>query len=125
MTMKPLDAQTYEAEEARQRIGKQEASALDIQEGKLWDAEHVPGAIRIPEEELEERIHELPEDQEIIVVCPDGERSTVVAAWLRDRGYEAATIDGGMKGWTKQNFPTQPSPDLDPDADDPEPDSDR
>jgi hypothetical protein len=38
-----------------------------------------------------------------------------LAAKLRERGREVASIDGGMKAWEGEKFPMQPSTDPDDD----------
>jgi rhodanese-related sulfurtransferase len=43
-----------------------------------------------------------------VVVCADGNRSGELADDLRERGFEAATIKRGMKGWTQKGLPTLP-----------------
>lgn len=43
---------------------------------------------------------ELPEDGPVVTVCGVGETSAVAAEQLRERGYEALTLEGGMKAWS-------------------------
>jgi glyoxylase-like metal-dependent hydrolase (beta-lactamase superfamily II) len=43
---------------------------------------------------------ELPEDGPVVTVCGAGRSSAVAAAQLRERGYEALTLEGGMKSWS-------------------------
>ena len=48
---------------------------------------------------LEEQLEDLPEDEEIVVVCVAGITSTRAASFLRDHGFDATSIDDGMDGW--------------------------
>ena len=50
-------------------------------------------------------------DDPVVVVCDTGERSAEVAARLRDQGYRAANVKGGMKGWSGDKLPLQPAED--------------
>ena len=43
---------------------------------------------------------ELPADEPVVTVCGAGRSSVVAAELLRDRGYEALTLKGGMKSWS-------------------------
>ena len=43
---------------------------------------------------------DLPEEQLVVTVCAAGNRSAVAAEQLRGRGYEAYTLEGGMKAWS-------------------------
>jgi rhodanese-related sulfurtransferase len=107
-------AEALSAERARVLIAGGEAKVIDIRPIEEWRAVgNIPGARRVPEDELDSRLDAIPKDQRVIVVCGDGERSAGVAAKLRDRGYEAASIEGGMEAWEDEKQPLQPSEDPD------------
>jgi hypothetical protein len=41
-----------------------------------------------------------------VVVCSDGKQTSPgVAAWLRQAGVSAETLDGGAAGWAERNYP--------------------
>jgi rhodanese-related sulfurtransferase len=102
------------AERARVLIAGGEVKVIDIRPVEEWRAVgNIPGARRVPEDELDSRLDSIPKDQRLIVVCVDGGRSADVAARLRDRGYDAASIDGGMEAWADERQPLQPSEDPD------------
>jgi glyoxylase-like metal-dependent hydrolase (beta-lactamase superfamily II) len=42
----------------------------------------------------------LPLDRPVVTVCAMGRVSAVAALQLRDRGYEALSLEGGMKAWS-------------------------
>ncbi len=48
---------------------------------------------------LESHVDELPRDAEIAVVCVAGITSARAASFLRDRGFDARSVDDGMNGW--------------------------
>lgn len=76
-----------------------EALLLDVREPHEWDLGHSPLALSIPMSELNARVHELPDDRQIMVVCHAGSRSHRVADALRQVGYDATNILGGMVAW--------------------------
>jgi len=43
--------------------------------------------------------HDLPADQPLVLVCNTGGKCTRAAAFLRERGYDAVSVYGGMRGW--------------------------
>jgi hypothetical protein len=53
------------------------------------------------------------------VVGDDDDQSAEVAGSLREHGFEARVMEGGMKAWKDENFTLQPSedPDLEGDFD--------
>ncbi len=50
-------------------------------------------------ENEEENIARVPKDKRVVVVCAKGGSSEYVAGLLRDRGYEAVNLEGGMIAW--------------------------
>jgi len=72
------------------------AVLLDIRmpfEVKVWQ---LPFAIHIPADELEKRFSELPKDKIIITACPTQNRSPFAAMYLREKGFEAKYLEGGL-----------------------------
>ena len=113
MSERDTQAQTVNVEEARQAIAGDGAVAIDVRDADEWAEGHVPGALHLPEGELESRLEDLPKDQRLIVVGEKGDPGTGVAADLRDRGFDAVAIEGGMEAWKDEDFTLQPSPDAD------------
>ena len=93
-----MDAQT-----AFQR--RDEVVFVDVREPYEWDAGHIDGSLHIPIMQIQERTDEVPSDRTIVVVCQIGQRSDLVARFLRDNGYEAHNLEGGMSVWQAQGLP--------------------
>jgi rhodanese-related sulfurtransferase len=97
-----------DAERARELIASEGAQTLDLRgEDEFADA-HIAGAVRADEDEVEAALESLSQDRPVVVVCADGKRSPDVAADLRERGFQAAVIKGGMKAWAGDSLPTIP-----------------
>lgn len=73
---------------------------LDVREDNEWAAGHAPGAVHIPMNEVPQRLDELPEADQLYVVCRSGGRSAQVAAYLNANGWDAVNVVGGMGGWS-------------------------
>jgi len=68
---------------------------LDVRTPEEWEDYHVEGATLIPLDELESRVDELPQDEEIVVVCRSGNRSQVGRDILRQAGISQSTSMAG------------------------------
>ncbi len=79
---------------------KKDALILDIRSRDLFDREHIPGAVNLPLDELEDTYRELPMDKKIIVVDEQGHRSFLAACYLYERGLvDIERLFGGMNDW--------------------------
>ena len=72
---------------------------LDVREIEEWQAGHVTGSMHIPMGELGARQAELPADQTILCICRSGRRSAMVTSALREAGYAAENLEGGLLAW--------------------------
>ncbi|MGH2955716.1 MAG: rhodanese-like domain-containing protein [Solirubrobacterales bacterium] len=109
--MASSDRDSVSVEEARRQIAGEGAQAIDIRGEHAWREGHVPGALLITREQLETKIEEIPDEGPVFVVADEGGEE--VAATLRERGYDAAAIEGGMDAWKGADFTLQPSEDPD------------
>ncbi len=90
------------AAEAKQIMDSQEGyMLLDVRTQEEYDEGHIPGAILIPNTEIEERAEEsLPDkDQLILVYCRSGRRSKMAAEILAELGYTNVREFGGIIDW--------------------------
>jgi len=64
----------------------------------------IDNAIHISVQELEKRYTELEKykDKEIAVVCRTQNRSSVAADFLREKGFNAKSVSGGMMEYHKK-----------------------
>lgn len=73
---------------------------VDVREVDEWQAGHIDEARNIPLSELQERVAELQQgDQEIVVICRSGGRSTKACDFLHSQGYKVINVAGGMLAW--------------------------
>ena len=69
---------------------------LDVRNPAELSVESVPGALNIPLPELRARLHELPRDREILVICRSGQRAYYATRILLQNGFTVRNIAGGM-----------------------------
>jgi rhodanese-related sulfurtransferase len=95
-----------------------DAVLLDVREDDEWAAGHIAGAIHVPMMRLPQQLQHDPgpltPDTTIVVVCKVGSRSAQVTAWLRQRGYVASNLAGGMFAWEAAGHPIESSDDRPP-----------
>ncbi|MCL4797394.1 MAG: FAD-dependent oxidoreductase [Bryobacteraceae bacterium] len=72
---------------------------LDVREPAEFAQGHLPGAVNIPLSQLRDRFGELPQDREIRVNCGVGQRSYYAVRFLRQNGYDARNLPGGIQTW--------------------------
>ena len=83
----------------------EDAWLLDVREQDEWVAGHAPGARHIPLGELGARVAEIPQDQDIYVICRSGHRSGRAAQALAGAGWNAINVAGGMQDWAAAGRP--------------------
>jgi hydroxyacylglutathione hydrolase len=79
-------------------------TALEFQSGTIGKAKHAP---------LTEMPHSIDDLQlepgkPVVVLCLSGHRSRPGTRWLRSRGYEAYSLQGGVMNWRKTGLPLDP-----------------
>lgn len=73
---------------------------IDVREPDEWQEGHIKEARSIPLSELQDRISELQQgDQEIVLICRSGGRSGKACDFLQAQGYKVVNVTGGMLQW--------------------------
>ena len=74
---------------------------LDVRTQEEYDQGHIPGAIVISHEEIEEKAEQVLTDKEqlILVYCRSGRRSKIAAEALVELGYTNIKEFGGIIDW--------------------------
>lgn len=73
---------------------------LDVRQEAEYLFNHIPNALSIPLEELEQRCNELNKDDEIYVICRTGNRSDLAAVKLAEYGFtHVYNVIPGMSQW--------------------------
>jgi rhodanese-related sulfurtransferase len=77
---------------------------VDLRHPQEYQAGHIPGALSLFIEEIPRRLHELPQETDIVFQCWHGHTSLDVAAYAIEHGWHAsrvASLSGGMAGWVQ------------------------
>jgi rhodanese-related sulfurtransferase len=87
---------------------QQGAFFLDVRSQDEWNQFHIKGSTLIPLDQLSDRLTELPEDQDIVVVCLSGHRSQSGTAILLQAGFTCVScLSGGLQAWMDANYPIE------------------
>jgi rhodanese-related sulfurtransferase len=85
-----------------------ELFVLDIRPAYSFEEEHIEGSRNLPIYDqlqgknfigLDVSTSEIPEDEEIVVVCFSGSTAAIAAERLREHGFDAKQMVGGIAGW--------------------------
>ncbi|PCR90359.1 rhodanese-like domain-containing protein [Natrinema ejinorense] len=74
-----------------------------FQSNAIEDSHNVPvyQALRRGDDAaLRDRLEEIPADEDVVVICKMGMVAKRATSLLVEEGYDAATLAGGMSGWT-------------------------
>ena len=84
---------------------------LDVRFEEEYVEEHIPGAIHIPLDQLEQRMIELSTDRDVIVYCLSGKRSVTasvfIGSWSLFQG-KVYNLTGGILTWKDMCLPDMP-----------------
>ena len=90
-------------DEAKEMMARDDGHIIvDVRRQDEYDAGHIPGAIIIPNEDIDTaRPKELPDlDQIILIYCRSGRRSKEASEKLAKMGYTNIYEFGGIITWT-------------------------
>lgn len=84
---------------------------LDVRPALEYKAGHVPGAINIPLQELEQRLKEFDQDTEIVAYCRGAHCILAfdAVAKLREQGFKASRMEDGFPEWKTEGLPVEES----------------
>ena len=91
------------------RVRDDLVTVLDVRPEEEYNSGHLPGAINIPLAELEKHLHELNPQHEIDAYCrgPHCVLAFDAVAKLREKGWSANRLDGGLPEWKLEGLPVE------------------
>ena len=80
------------------KLDKDTYQIIDIRDKEEVQKDEMPGAVYVPSDEIE--ISEKVElSKKLIICCRIGKISIDVAEWLREKGVDAVSLEGGYTAW--------------------------
>ena len=87
-------------EQAKQIIDNEQVLLLDVRTEEEFITGHIPSAINIPVDDIEQRLDEINDkNQKILVYCKSGRRSVIACEILETYGYNNLYNIGGVVDW--------------------------
>lgn len=84
-----------------QLLKNNEGTVVDVRTPTEYQNGHIPGSVNIPVNELLQRVHELSElKQPLILCCASGGRSAMATHILKEQEFEC--VDAGS--WLSVNY---------------------
>ena len=80
---------------------------IDVREAYELRSGKVPGALHIPMGQIQHRSAELDKNRKYAIICQSGSRSSSVAAWMSQQGFDVANVVGGMSLWIGARHPVE------------------
>ncbi|KIO59844.1 metalloregulator ArsR/SmtB family transcription factor [Bacillus amyloliquefaciens] len=89
--------------ELKERMEKGEVLLLDVRPAEEYEKAHIPGAISIPIQELENKLSSLPPNCEVVAYCrgPYCLMSAEAVEILKANGIHAFRLEEGVRDWKK------------------------
>ncbi|MEO3778476.1 metalloregulator ArsR/SmtB family transcription factor [Micromonospora sp. B11E3] len=105
----PDEMMPVTVDQLRTRLDDPGVVVVDVRPAREYARGHIPGAVNLPAQELEARFDDIPRNVEIIAYCqgPYCVLSPDVVRLLRDRGYPARPLAGGMTRWAREGGTVQ------------------
>lgn len=82
-----------------------ETFRLDVRSPSEFSIEHIAFSKNIPMDELESRLHEVPRDTRVVLICRSGETAKRAAWTLAKADFEPVILDGGLSAWLREGLP--------------------
>lgn len=90
-----------------QLLNKDQALLLDVRDETEFKEGHIVDSINIPHASITARLSELDSHKDKVIIVADkyGQHSGHVGRQLRQAGFDAYRLGGGMTEWKNQNLP--------------------
>lgn len=91
-------AQEVTIDQLEQAIA-QGATVIDVREADEFASGHVPNAKHIALNTVPDRISEIPQGEQVWIICQAGGRSMKAANYLEAQGFDVVSVAGGTGSW--------------------------
>ena len=94
---------TIKPDELWKKLQDQNVFLLDVRDTDEFSDFQIPKSVNIPLKEIfkSENISRIPEDKEVITICPHGNRAMVATFALARNGIKSQVLERGLAGWSQ------------------------
>ncbi len=104
------NAAILKAADFQKAIQLQGTQVLDVRTATEYQSGHIKNALQAnwnDAKEFESRTTHLDKNAMVYVYCQAGGRSAAAAAYLAEKGFKVANLEGGMSNWKMNNLPVE------------------
>lgn len=78
---------------------------VDVRSATEYASGHVPGAVNIPLDQIENRTADLSSDRPLALICQTGQRARMAATLLAPCLSDNFVVEGGTQAWKEAGLP--------------------
>ena len=96
--------------QAQEQIASGVITAIDVRSAEEYKAGHVPGALNVPHNQIEDHLDQIShlKDKPVLLYCRSGRRASMAEATLTELGFtQLYHLEGDMQGWSKNRLPEE------------------
>lgn len=108
LAIQPLAADLADIS-AEQLLAEPASRVLDVRSAEEFAAGHLPGAVNIQHDQIDQRLGELgARDGQIVLYCRSGRRASLAAQVLQAAGFQQLRhLAGDFPGWQAERRPVE------------------
>ena len=77
---------------------------IDVRDEASYTYGTIPGALHVPDLSVRAENGQLPGDRKLVLFCMHGTQSLPLAEELREKGYDAVSLQDGYGAWLRKNL---------------------
>ena len=86
--------------DAKKKLDEGGCLFVDIRDPDSYNQAHIPGAIHLHDQNVQEFVQNTDKGKDIVVYCYHGNSSLGATAFLIENGFKSvASMAGGFEGW--------------------------
>jgi thiosulfate sulfurtransferase len=86
--------------EAKKKLDEKSSLFVDIRDSGSYSQAHIPGAIHLNDDNVQEFLQNTAKDQAVVVYCYHGNSSLGAAGYFLENGFKnVASMMGGFEAW--------------------------
>ena len=106
LNIKTESNEIIDIEEFISYIGKEDAQIIDVRGESEYKSGHIKGADNFFVGTLENNLHKIDTDKQIVIYCQSGDRSALAQSLLAKHSIKVKNYSGGMKEWCEKDKKT-------------------
>jgi len=96
--------------QAQRTIAAGNIVAIDVRSPEEYNAGHVPGAINVPHNQIDNHLADIMhlKDKAVLLYCRSGRRAGFAESSLTELGFtQLYHLEGDMQGWSEKQLPEE------------------